>query len=93
MFQAKGDTLGWDMKTLKHLTKLQDTDLLYASFVSEVSPTTCVHTHVHVRTCTCTYMYIHVHMIDMYMYMYMYVKARKKSLKFPVLLLLECTFH
>ena len=36
VFKAKGDTLGWDMKTLKRMTKLQDSDLLYASFVSEV---------------------------------------------------------
>ena len=37
VFQATGDTLGWDMKTLRHLTNLQDSDILYASFVSEVS--------------------------------------------------------
>lgn len=40
-FQASGDKLGWNMNTLRHLTKLQDTDLLYASFVSEV----CVTSH------------------------------------------------
>jgi sn1-specific diacylglycerol lipase len=35
-FKASGDPLGWSTATLKHLTKLRDTDLLYASFVSEV---------------------------------------------------------
>ena len=38
LFKASGDPLGWNMNTLKYLTKIQDTDVLYASFVSEVCP-------------------------------------------------------
>ena len=54
--------MGWDVKTLKNVTKLQDTDLLYASFVSEVR----------VQPYTFMYTYINVHV---YMYIYYMMKA------------------
>lgn len=55
VFKAKGDPLGWDMKTLKNMTNLQDTDLLYASFVSEVRLAHICSVQVHVHTCTYVY--------------------------------------
>lgn len=35
-FKAKGDRLGWDMRALKYTARITDSDLIYASFISEV---------------------------------------------------------
>ena len=35
--EAKGDPLGWSVMNLKHTARVKDEDILYASFISEVS--------------------------------------------------------
>jgi len=42
-FKAKGDRLGWDMRALKYTARITDSDLIYASFVSEVTYHTSFH--------------------------------------------------
>ena len=34
--KAEGDLLGWNLRILKHITTLRDSDIIYVSFISEV---------------------------------------------------------
>ena len=34
--KAEGDLLGWNLRILKHITTLRDSDIVYVSFISEV---------------------------------------------------------
>ena len=52
VFKASGDPLGWSVDNLKRLTRVDDSDILYASFVSEVSECPPPHNTSFIFTCS-----------------------------------------